>query len=217
MPEIICILGKIPQKTTLSDSLLRPAQSRFARELARMAIRQLPAALQQSWRLDESSPPKLLDTNGDFASGHVSLSHSGRWCACTLSLAGPAGIDIELKRPRDCLAALELITTQDERNWLAGQWPDAIERQLSVAWTLKEAIGKQHGAGWQTPASLLQLAPIRDKAPTDNRDLVAAQWHELAIGIAGPQNTLASMHCFLFDNGALSPIAFEILYITANS
>jgi phosphopantetheinyl transferase len=75
----------------------------------------------------------------------VSVSHSGRRTAVAVGGAGPLGIDLEEREPREFRAVADRWFSQRELQWLAAQ-PDQLDGFLRL-WTAKEAVGKALGEG----------------------------------------------------------------------
>jgi 4'-phosphopantetheinyl transferase len=114
------LLGRCLLRQLLADSLgLMPSQ---------IVLRERP----------QNAPLLMLDL--DVPPPHFSLSHSGPWVACALSMQSALGLDIELLDERRDLAALaEQILDSDELVSFSAL-PEA-EKLLSFyqAWSRKEA------------------------------------------------------------------------------
>ena len=118
--------------------------------------------------VDENGKPSLK--NG----GHISISHSGEYCALAVADA-PVGIDIEqIGRVDDRIASR--FFTETERQWAHG---DAA--RLTVVWTVKEAVAKLDGTGIKMLWNSVDVTPLvngneldfngkKIKAETENLD-----------------------------------------------
>ncbi len=75
----------------------------------------------------------------------VSISHTQRLVAVVAGLAGPVGVDLEDRYPRDIGALARRWFSPVELAWMAAQ-PEELEAFLHL-WTGKEAVGKALGTG----------------------------------------------------------------------
>jgi 4'-phosphopantetheinyl transferase len=104
-----------------------------------------------------SGEPYLSMPNEMTTRLHISISHSGLWCACLISDADqPAGIDLEdLSKERDFLHLAEHYFSKDEIEWVKkeGKLP------FYKLWTAREAIAKRNGKGL-SEALKIELHPI---------------------------------------------------------
>ncbi|MFD2271969.1 4'-phosphopantetheinyl transferase family protein [Undibacterium arcticum] len=92
-------------------------------------------------------------------SPYCSLSHSGNWIACAVSLDATLGLDIERIDPaRDIDAMSEIAFDASERAWL-GRQPDAERRAaFHHLWSLKEAHYKLRAGQKNRSCNLKPLA-----------------------------------------------------------
>lgn len=147
--------GIFPGKTAQKKQ-----QSLLARQLLPIAASQLtgqPAAL---FSINESYPPKLLFRQQDSGLS-LSISHRKNWVAVAVSRSRRLGLDLEIILPRDT-AQLDLFLDEEEKIWLQTHLkPETLQTAFYLAWTAKEAAGKRHGEGWQSPDSELHLTQIK--------------------------------------------------------
>ena len=139
-----------------------------------------------------------------------SLSHSGPWITCALSLQAAPGIDIELKKPRRDFAPMsEAAFLVEEAAWLARQPPDQQPAAFYQLWSGKEALFKL-GAHVEPPPSLI--------SPSGERRMAGEHWHltaldhpacawVLATRTPTPQVTLHTLSNFGPDDWRCSPTA----------
>lgn len=127
------------------DSLSSERQRRqflAGRALARRthALVQGPGAAFPGLSAPEQGPPaRLTAAGGDEGTPNLSLSHSGNWVACAMSLAR-IGVDVQVStRPRDVLALAELVCTPAERRWLSESEGQAQQDAFHALWALKES------------------------------------------------------------------------------
>ena len=87
---------------------------------------------------------------------HVSVSHSGDLAAVALTRAGPVGIDVEAKSPRDVDALTATVLSPSE----VLTHPD----DFYVYWCRKEAVVKATGAGLRVPPVDVVVSDAREPA-----------------------------------------------------
>jgi phosphopantetheinyl transferase (holo-ACP synthase) len=92
----------------------------------------------------------------------VSISHSRRFVAVVAGLAGPVGVDLEDRYPRDVTGLAHRWFTPTELAWMADQ-PEELEAFLHL-WTGKEAVGKALGTGLRN-AGLRRQLPLPAGGP----------------------------------------------------
>ena len=120
----------------------RQRQFLLGRILLRRAVGSLTGVAPDAISVMERprNAPQLLLAGYVGATPSFSLSHSGCWIACAVSLDAMLGLDIEQIDPdRDIVAMSETAFDASERAWL-GRQPDA-ERCTAFhhLWSLKEA------------------------------------------------------------------------------
>jgi 4'-phosphopantetheinyl transferase len=122
----------------------RQRQYLLGRMLLRLAVSRLlhvaPESISTIGRVGLS--PSLLLPDGCPHPG-FSLSHSGAWIACAISLSAPVGLDIEIvNAARDVAGIAETAFHAAEAAWLDKL--DGAERVAAFyrLWTLKEALFK---------------------------------------------------------------------------
>ncbi|WP_024304135.1 4'-phosphopantetheinyl transferase superfamily protein [Pseudogulbenkiania sp. MAI-1] len=169
----------------------RARQHELGRALALAALRQLGAS---GVALSADSPPRLLGTTGRARS--VSISHRGSWVAALASSAEAAGVDLEVGKARDYEAALELFLSAPEQAWLQRRSELTAAQRFYRAWTLKEALGKRAGRGWDSQAEDLDLvraaggdAPFGGHLEWPERQLT------LAVALSVPHSRLRLYDC----------------------
>ena len=87
---------------------------------------------------------------------HVSVSHSGALAAVALTRAGPVGIDVEAKTPREMAALVKTVLSPQE----ILRDPD----DFYVYWCRKEAVVKATGAGLRVPPVDVVVSDARHPA-----------------------------------------------------
>jgi 4'-phosphopantetheinyl transferase len=114
--------------------------------LARALLRAILSKLTSSrkWTIGRSASGAPFVLGLDKSPGpSVSVSHSGGWVACAACLAGPVGIDIEMrKRARNLLGIAQYAFGPEEQ--LAAR--AGMDRFYAI-WVLREAIAKATGDG----------------------------------------------------------------------
>ena len=116
-----------------------------------------------NWRIGKAGDGKPFARHaGGTDTPSVSISHSGTWSACAVSLEGDVGIDIEqLRCDRDLSAIAAWAFGPLECGEVAAE---GCNRFYAI-WTLREAMAKALGAG------LVMVADRRDRvAGGDNDD-----------------------------------------------
>jgi len=115
------LLGRILLRSLLGQALNRP-----------------PSAISLLERSGQA--PMLL---GMETTPYFSLSHSGDWIACALSMQTPVGLDIEMLNPqRDFLALSEQALDEDDTALIAQLQGDARVKTFYECWSRKEALYK---------------------------------------------------------------------------
>jgi 4'-phosphopantetheinyl transferase len=135
---------------------VRPARRRqfiLGRALLRLALaRLLGIAPHAIGLLERPGAAPMLALNGHEAVG-FSISHSGNWVGCAVSLASRVGFDIELIDPaRDIDALAEQAFDAQERAWLAARPHASRVRDFYTLWSTAEARFKLGVA----PASIFE-------------------------------------------------------------
>lgn len=130
---------------TLSDVPDRASQSPVGRkQLAQLAAALSGVPEQVFCIAAEPSGRLALTTNHQAAPIFVSMSHCGAKLACTATMMGPIGIDIERPRPGRNLAGIaEAAFGPAERQRCAQEGATSFYR----IWTLREAMAKALGVG----------------------------------------------------------------------
>ena len=85
--------------------------------------------------------PRLIEPTADL---DISMSHSGRFAACAVTLGGRVGVDLEIMRD-DRIRRIAPMLDAEEQAWLAEEAEDP--RRAIAIWTLKEAVAKATGQG----------------------------------------------------------------------
>lgn len=119
-----------------------------------------------------SGKPRLLGNTPQT----VSWSRSSPWL--TIGLAGPGelGIDVEVRRPIDFQSILPTICNDAERTTFHTVPPSAQSKRFYAIWTLKEAILKAIGTGFQESARKIILPQSAFAAtPTAPSNLVCLE------------------------------------------
>jgi 4'-phosphopantetheinyl transferase len=136
---------------------VRPARRRqfiLGRALLRLALaRLLGIAPHAIGLLERPGAAPMLALNGHEAVG-FSISHSGRWVGCAVSLASRVGFDIELIDPaRDIDALAEQAFDEQQRATLAARLPESRVRDFYTMWSTAEARFKLGAA----PAAVFEF------------------------------------------------------------
>ena len=173
---------------------LKKQQSALARELLPTAANQLTGQPATHFSLSDDYPPKLLYQQTDSTLS-LSISHRLNWVAVAVSRSPRLGLDLEIMHARDTETPLDFFLNQTEQIWLQAHLkPDDPQTAFYLAWTAKEAAGKRHGKGWQSPDSTLQLPQIKPHlahcTPTPGLMLAIAADLPLACAIQQEQHRL---------------------------
>ena len=146
-PDRLKKAGRLPKE--------KQAISLAAGLLGRYTLRQDGAALPKFWQ-DESGKPVA-------SCRHISLSHSGEYCACAVS-HHPVGIDIQHIRPISDRVAERVFTSNEQKAVSRCKRP--CEHQC-ILWALKESYFKASGqAGFPFGGSEFKLSDGRAKGPS---------------------------------------------------
>lgn len=138
----------------------------------------------EAWQFDvpHGQPPRATRTPGFAADAPVplvSLSHSGDFVACTVSVV-PVGVDIEAAGiPRDhARLARRVLDAHERQAYEALPEPDRLPHFL-CRWTLKEAWGKYSGERLG-----LVLLPRIGTRPAQPGEADAAVWQGACLTLA---------------------------------
>jgi hypothetical protein len=172
MKNVIIIIEKIEPTLPENRALHRSLQSERARQLIGPACALLDTADAGSWRLDQGSPPQLMQRDGRPAPCWISLSHSEHWVGCLISLAGPAGFDLEACQEREFATLLDYLASTREQKWLQRHFNVDAGQRFYACWTLKEALGKLYRTGWDASTGQLDLTAL-DRRDTDESTIQA--------------------------------------------
>jgi phosphopantetheinyl transferase len=129
---------------------LRRQQFLAARALLRTGLEAATGVAAARWQIttDANGRPAAIGPGDDAPD--VSLSHSGNRVATAIAWRGRVGIDIEMAREgRSADALAEAVLSPAERAVVARDGQAAFLR----FWTLREAIGKANGGGFDTALS----------------------------------------------------------------
>ena len=128
----------------------RRRQFLIGRVLARQALGELLGAAPDTLMIEEVAGHKPALTGVD-AQADFSISHSGLWVACAVSVGAEVGLDIEVIDPSRDIAALATQAFGDERcAWLAAR-PEATRlRDFYNLWSAQEAAIKLGAPAMQT-------------------------------------------------------------------
>lgn len=122
----------------------REFQSLAARELLDSSLQiYFPQSIDGSWSLNKSETGKPF-LNGKDAPA-ISISHSGDWCACTISKASFVGIDIEVIKHRDWESYCEYAFHPEEAQWILAASDRERDIRGLICWCRKEAFVKAVG------------------------------------------------------------------------
>lgn len=128
----------------LDLSSLRPRPGVVGRALLKGMLAYATGISADTWRFETAASGQPLVFANAGLTPSISMSHSGVWVACALSLKSPVGIDIEMvnsKRDTDGIALLAFGT--GERARANSDGPLGFYR----LWTLREAMAKANGQG----------------------------------------------------------------------
>ena len=101
--------------------------------------------------------PHLHHMNG-WIDLRFNVAHSGSTLLCAVARGAEVGVDVELDRPgQDVAAVIDTAFSQSERNKIDGLPPKDRYRAALLQWTRKEALLKATGAGLRTPPATLEL------------------------------------------------------------
>lgn len=122
----------------------RNLQSLAARELLDSGLqKKFPQSLDGTWIFNKSETGKPFLSGQDAPS--ISISHSGDWCACTISKAPFVGIDIEVIKHRDWESYCEYAFHQEEAQWILAASDRERDIRGLICWCRKEAFVKALG------------------------------------------------------------------------
>lgn len=149
--------GDGPAARAAAEHATRAAAAELATRAAAAALGRSAAGLRVAH--DRDGRPCLT---GAAAQLQVSLSHGRAATAAAVTMLGPVGVDIELRRPVDALALARRWFLPEEAAWLA-LLPDGLRSDAFLGlWTQKEAIAKALGTGLRGGVGLRQpVARIR--------------------------------------------------------
>lgn len=127
----------------------RDRQSRLAARLSLRAglLRLGCDASLSSWRSGPEGKPFLADHPA-----HFSFSHAPGLAVAALSLSGPVGVDVEFFPALRLESAGRILDSEEYAHVLNAQNPD---RELTRLWTVKEAVLKARGGGFNSDPRLL--------------------------------------------------------------
>jgi 4'-phosphopantetheinyl transferase len=126
--------------------LRRSLQSQSVRDLLTAALQRLFSTYKpQTWILDKTKLGKPFLLGKD--SPHISISHSGNWCACAVASSVRMGIDIEVVKNRDWASYCTEVFHSSEAQWILAV--EGKERDIRglTCWCRKEAMVKALGLG----------------------------------------------------------------------
>ena len=140
-----CLTWLGPSEIQRYQRFLRPQRQRqfllgriLLRSLLEQALNLPPSAISLLERSEQA--PALL---GMETTPYFSLSHSGDWIACALTIQTPVGLDIEMLNPqRDFLALSEQALDDDDTALIAKLQGDARVKMFYECWSRKEALYK---------------------------------------------------------------------------
>lgn len=116
-----------------------------AHGLLRFALRQATGRV--DWSFDAGPNGKPVLATGEGVAPHFNITHTPGLAACGLTLAGPIGVDAELRsRAVDVTGVAERCFTPDEQRRLQAADSERSQRFIEL-WTLKEAVAKALGHG----------------------------------------------------------------------
>ena len=117
-----------------------------AHGLLRFALRQVTGRADWSFDAGPNGKPVLAAGEGAVVP-HFNITHTPGLAACGLTLAGPIGVDAELRgRAVDVAGVVERCFTPEERRRVEAAGPEGNQRFIEL-WTLKEAVAKALGHG----------------------------------------------------------------------
>lgn len=132
----------------------RDFQSLAARELLDSALKKyFPLSIDGSWAFNKSETGKPFLSGKDAPS--ISISHSGDWCACTISKASFVGIDIEVIKHRDWESYCKYAFHPEEAQWILAASDRERDIRGLICWCRKEAFVK--ALGLSLSDSLLEI------------------------------------------------------------
>ncbi len=131
---------------------------------------------------DAAGKPELQGAYG----AHISWSRSGPWLAIAISAAAPVGIDVERVRDLNMPPMVDMICAPQEAALMQAIPDDQKRESFFRLWTLKEAILKCIGTGFQSrakdinlPASVLQQDPqMPRRCEAFGRAFLLSHWAE---------------------------------------
>ncbi len=164
-----------------------------AHGLLRFALRRFAGRTDWAFDTGPNGKPFLISREG-VAAPHFNITHTPGLAACGLTLAGPIGVDAELRdRTADIDAVAERCFTVEERRGLAG--PER-QRWFIELWTLKEAVIKAlgHGLSMDLKSFSVTTQPCAvsfDGAPDPSwrLGLTALPRHRLAVALRPEETT----------------------------
>ncbi|SFD75773.1 4'-phosphopantetheinyl transferase superfamily protein [Chitinophaga sp. CF118] len=161
----------LPSLQTLKNSFLHPDEHTYFNTLkaakrqhsylhGRYTAKQAVAAYTQHKELADIKiatgvfqQPILQITNVQ-----LSISHTEKWCVAVIyPEAHPMGVDVELISPQINESINEIIT-EKERGLLPSDAPN-----LSLLWTIKEALSKTLRTGLMTPLQVYEVSKVIHK------------------------------------------------------
>ncbi len=132
----------------------RDFQSLAARELLDGSLQKhFPQSIDGTWTLNKSEAGKPFLSGKGAPS--ISISHSGDWCACTISKASFVGIDIEVIKHRDWESYCEYAFHPEEAQWILAASDRERDIRGLICWCRKEAFVK--ALGLSLSDSLLEI------------------------------------------------------------
>jgi phosphopantetheinyl transferase len=108
---------------------------------------------------------------------------------------------LEVTLPRDADAALDWVLGPAERDWLRANGSADPLTDFYRAWTLKEALGKSLGLGWQASSAELDI-----RQPQGRCGHLMLSDQAVLLGYALPDGSPTPTLCRLADDGSLQPL-----------
>lgn len=170
-----------------------------AHGLLRHALRQTTGRADWPLGLGPNGKPVLVAGEGTVAP-EFNITHTPGLAACGLTLAGPIGVDAELRdRTTDIVGVAERCFTLDERQRLEAAGADQ-GRLFIELWTLKEAVAKALGHGLSMDLQSFSVATDPCVVHFDGRpdpswrlDLTTLERHCLAVALKPTATVAAQM------------------------
>ena len=140
-----------------------------------------------------SGKPILIGSN----SQSISWSRSSPWLTIGLAASGDLGIDVEVRRPIDSEAILPTICGEAERAAFQTIAPSAQAKRFFAIWTLKEAILKAIGSGFQKSAKKIVIPEPAFTATLEAPIVLKCFGRSFALSLIEQQETtIAVAHSF---------------------